>query len=184
MDYWWSLFSVLDFRLCLALTAKINYRAALAVVSIDHYPCCSSWRKLIKESTVLSYIYIYISCLWDKINIFKSFRKEVNMRIIALMGDALPFKSLLNAIIYLIKKSKKKKKLNILKYYCNLKFIFFFVNTFETTYSFNSRAKFSASFIPGFTPHNPPEIILICRFGSKSISYYYLSYFNASLLNK
>ncbi len=107
MDYW-SLFSVLDFRLCLVLTSKDQLQSCSG---------CGFHRPLslllILEETHkwvnCAVLYIYISCLWDKINIFKSFRKEVNMRIIALMGDALPFKSLLNAIIYLIKKSKKKK---------------------------------------------------------------------------
>ncbi len=66
------------------------------------------------------------------------------------------------ASIYLIKNTVK----TTVKYYYNLKCVFYF-NTFKNyIYLCDANAEFSASLLQSSVSHDPSEIILICWFGA------------------
>ncbi len=65
------------------------------------------------------------------------------------------------------------KNFNILKYYCKLKWLFFYFDIFYFIYSFNSKAEFSASLF--HSSDDPSEIILIYWFASQEAFLIFIS---------
>jgi len=100
-------------------------------------------------------------------------KKNVDIKIV------YNFETTCQGCIYLIK--KYSKNCYNVKYYYNLRHVFYF-NIFQNIiYSCDCKAEFSASLLQSSVSHDPSELILICRFSAQetfliwSLSWWHLS---------